>query len=125
MGIGREVFYDASQVATLPMGFCYPGTGKSGDLPPRPECADAWRESLLAQLGEVKLTLIIGQYASRWHLDLKQETLTTTVQNWRQHRPACLPLPHPSPRKQHLVEEEPLVCAGGLALISAGGCRAS
>ena len=98
MGVTRETFYDASRVAILPMGFCYPGTGKSGDLPPRPECAEAWRDAVLAQLEQVKLTLVIGQYAARWHLGIGKETLTSTVRNWKQHRPACIPLPHPSPR---------------------------
>jgi uracil-DNA glycosylase len=63
MGIGREQFYDAATVALVPMGFCYPGTGPSGDLPPRPECAELWHESLLGQLKGVRLTLLVGSYA--------------------------------------------------------------
>ena len=63
MGVTREVFYDAQLIAILPMGFCYPGTGKSGDLPPRPECAIAWREQLLGRLKNLQITLEIGQYA--------------------------------------------------------------
>ncbi len=68
LGLTRETFFDANCVAILPMGFCYPGTGKSGDLPPRPECAVAWREKILSELAAVKLTLVVGQYAMAWHL---------------------------------------------------------
>jgi uracil-DNA glycosylase len=100
MGIDRDFFYDAAQIALLPMGFCYPGTGKSGDLPPRPECAEAWREKLLAGLPNVQLTLVIGQYSHRYHLAGRQlKTLTETVKAWREFAPeGLLPLPHPSPR---------------------------
>ena len=107
MGVSREVFYDASKIAILPMGFCYPGTGRSGDLPPRPECAEAWRQALLEQLGGVKLTLVIGQYAARWHLGTGRESLTATVRNWKQYRPSCLPLPHPSPRNNIWLKKNP------------------
>jgi uracil-DNA glycosylase len=100
MGIDKAVFYDARQIALLPMGFCYPGTGKSGDLPPRPECAEAWREKLLAGLPKVQLTLVIGQYAHKYHLGERQsKTLTETVKAWREFTgEGLLPLPHPSPR---------------------------
>ncbi len=99
MGIDKTIFYDASKIAILPMGFCYPGTGKSGDLPPRPECAATWREKLLAQMPDIQLTLVIGQYAQAWHLkDAKQDSLTEIVRAWRDYWPAMLPLPHPSPR---------------------------
>ncbi len=99
MGIGKDVFYDASKIAIVPMGFCYPGTGKSGDLPPRPECADKWRKKLLVQLDSIKLTLIIGQYAIKWHLNSKaKRTLTETVEAWRDYWPENVVLPHPSPR---------------------------
>ena len=99
MGIDKAVFYDAACVAILPMGFCYPGTGNSGDLPPRPECAPAWRDKLLARMPGLELTLVIGQYAQVWHLkDARKATLTETVVAWRDHWPAVLPLPHPSPR---------------------------
>jgi uracil-DNA glycosylase len=99
MGIPREVFYDASKVAILPMGFCYPGTGRSGDLPPRPECAPTWRERLLARLPRVELTLVIGTWAQAYHLgDERGEDLTATVRAWRDYWPERLPLPHPSPR---------------------------
>ena len=98
MGIDRDTFYDSRRVAILPMGFCYPGAGSSGDLPPRPECAPAWRQPLLDALGELRLTLVIGQYAARWHLDVGKQSLTAVIQGWKQHRPKVLPLPHPSPR---------------------------
>ena len=100
MGIDKDIFYDAKQIALLPMGFCYPGTGKSGDLPPRPECAEAWREKLLAGLPKIQLTLVIGQYAHRYHLaENQKKTLTETVKAWREFTgEGVMPLPHPSPR---------------------------
>ncbi len=98
MGVTKETFYDANQVAILPMGFCYSGKGKSGDLPPRKECAPAWREVLLKQMGQVELILVIGQYAQAYHLPDNKRTLTETVKAWRDYWPAVLPLPHPSPR---------------------------
>jgi uracil-DNA glycosylase len=82
------------------MGFCYPGTGTSGDLPPRPECAEAWREQLLRLLPKIELTLVIGQYAHKYHLGKSQKkTLTETVKTWKDYwKNGLLPLPHPSPR---------------------------
>ncbi len=99
MGVSPEVFYDPSQVAIVPMGFCYPGKGKSGDLPPRSECASAWRERLLATLVNVELTLVIGQYARMWYLpQTKKQSLTEVVRDWQKYAPAIFPMPHPSPR---------------------------
>lgn len=98
MGIGREVFYDDRQLAIVPMGFCYPGRGKSGDLPPLPLCADTWRSALLDRLPNLKLTLAIGQYAQRWHVPQRGKTLTETVRNWEACGAEIMPLPHPSPR---------------------------
>jgi len=99
LGITSEQFYDASKVAILPMGFCYPGRGRSGDLPPRPECAERWRQPFLQALPNIQLTLVIGQYALAYHLpEAKGQTLTQTVKNWREFWPERLPLPHPSPR---------------------------
>ncbi len=106
-GLSDEAFYDARRVAILPMGFCYPGTGKSGDLPPRPECAAAWRERLLAGLKKIKLTLVIGAYAQAYHLPGAKGTLTEIVSAWRDHLPALLPLPHPSPRNQLWLRRNP------------------
>ena len=98
LGLSREVFYDARKVAILPMGFCFPGSGTSGDLPPRPECAPAWREALLARLTRLELTLVIGRYAQAWHLPNSQATLTQAVEDWRASWPHTVPMPHPSPR---------------------------
>lgn len=107
MGISREVFYNAAQVAILPMGLCYPGTGKSGDLPPRPECAPAWRARLLAQLKDLRLTLVIGQYAQAYHLPGAGQSVTALVQAWRHHGSAIIPLPHPSPRNNLWLRRNP------------------
>lgn len=107
LGISREVFYDAQQVAILPMGFCFPGTGKSGDLPPRPECAPAWRAQLLSQLPNIKLTLVIGRYALAYHLPNETGTLTETVQAWPKYWPNVVPLPHPSPRNNVWLKRNP------------------
>lgn len=99
MGIDRASFYDEQKIAMLPMGFCFPGTGKSGDLAPRPECANAWRAQCLAHLSNIQLTLVIGQYAHAWHLGARHlPTLTDNVKAWRKFWPQMLPLPHPSPR---------------------------
>lgn len=98
LAIDRKVFYDPQQVAILPMGFCYPGTGKSGDLPPRPECVIKWRARVLVALPKIELTIVIGQYAQDYHLPKKYKTLTETVKHWRDYQPKLLPIPHPSPR---------------------------
>jgi uracil-DNA glycosylase len=99
LGVDKETFYEVDKMALIPMGFCYPGKGMSGDLPPRPECAPLWHLRLLSQMKEVKLTLLIGNYAQRYYLgrDVKQ-TLTETVRNFKEYLPKYLPLPHPSPR---------------------------
>ena len=99
MEVSKDDFYDESKIALVPMGFCYPGTGKSGDLPPRPECAKLWHEPLLSHLDGVRLTLVIGRYAQKHRLGKAcKSSLTKTVQAWREFAPANLPLPHPSPR---------------------------
>jgi uracil-DNA glycosylase len=107
LGISREVFYDASVIAILPMGFCYPGTGPSGDLPPRPECAERWRETLLAHMKQIKLTLVLGQYAQRYHFDTKSSSLTELVRGWKDYWPDMIPLPHPSPRNNRWLKQNP------------------
>lgn len=108
MGIDRSVFYDAAKIAILPMGFCYPGTGKSGDLPPRRECTVHWRQPLLGFLPNIALTLAIGQYAHEWHLGKRQkESLTDTVKNWKEYWPDILALPHPSPRNNMWLRRNP------------------
>jgi uracil-DNA glycosylase len=107
LGIERERFYDPRTVALLPMGFCYPGTGKNGDLPPRPECAATWRQPLLDHLPRLELTLVLGQYAQAWHLDGRRESVTVRVRNWRRHWPSVVPLPHPSPRNNRWLAQNP------------------
>lgn len=107
LGVSREQFYDPRQVAILPMGFCFPGTGKSGDLPPRPECAPAWRQQLLQRLDELELTLVIGKYAQVYHLENPNSTVTELVESWRSHWPEVVPLPHPSPRNNLWLRRNP------------------
>ena len=108
LGVDRDTFYDASKIAILPMGFCYPGTGKNGDLPPRAECAPAWRESVLETLEGVELTLIIGRYAIDWHLpEYSDHTVTAAVQSWGDVWPKKLILPHPSPRNNRWLKSNP------------------
>ncbi|MBO1518348.1 uracil-DNA glycosylase family protein [Oceanisphaera pacifica] len=105
--LSREQFYDPELIAIMPMGFCYPGRGKSGDLPPRPECAPAWHKPLLEVLPNIELTLLIGQYAQRYYLGKKYKTLTETVRHWQVFAPTCLPLPHPSPRNRFWLTKNP------------------
>ena len=108
MGVDSDLFYDDSRIALVPMGFCYPGTGPNGDLPPRGECARAWRAPLLAHLSGIALTLAVGQYAMAWHLGpAMQKNLTETVRRWRSYGPALVPLPHPSPRNNLWLSRNP------------------
>lgn len=103
LGVNSGIFYDTRKIAFVPMGFCFPGLdAKGGDLPPRRECAPAWRTQLLEELPNIQLILTIGLYAQKWHLgDRRYKTLTETVKAWREFvgpgaRPKILPLPHPS-----------------------------
>lgn len=107
MGIDKNIFYDGSKIALVPMGFCYPGTGTSGDLPPRPECAEAWREQLLSNLPKIELTLLVGQYGQTYHLGTsRKENLTETVKSWKEYwKKGLLPLPHPSPRNNRWLRD--------------------
>ena len=107
MGIDKSIFYDGSKIALVPMGFCYPGTGKSGDLPPRPECAEAWREKLLSNLPKIELTLLVGQYGQKYHLGtLRKKNLTETVKSWKEYwEKGLLPLPHSSPRNNIWIKK--------------------
>jgi len=99
LDVDSDTFYDASKFGILPMGFCYPGTGKTGDLPPRPECAPQWHQPLLNMMPDLKLVLLIGMYAQKYYLKkTRKKTLTETVRNWEEYLPKYLPLPHPSPR---------------------------
>ncbi|WP_458736110.1 uracil-DNA glycosylase family protein [Zobellella taiwanensis] len=105
--VGREQFYDPELFAIMPMGFCYPGKGKSGDLPPRPECAPTWHQRILDALPHIELTLLIGQYAQRYYLGNRYPTLTETVRHWQEFAPTQLPLPHPSPRNRRWLTQNP------------------
>jgi len=106
LGMDKEHFY-SDQVAIMPMGFCYPGKGKSGDLPPRNECAPKWHSPLLAQLPNIQLTLLIGQYAQRYYLTEVGNNLAETVRNFREYLPDYMPLPHPSPRNNIWLRKNP------------------
>lgn len=101
MGIDKHAFYDESHVAIIPMGYCYPGRGSGGDLPPRRECAELWLDLLLAKLQRIELTLLIGWHAQRHFLGSRcKRTLAETVTAWREYAPRYFPMPHPSPRNQ-------------------------
>lgn len=107
-GVGNDSFYDASQVAIIPMGLCYPGRGQGGDLPPRRECADLWLDPLLARLPLIELTLLIGLHAQRHFLGRRRKaSLTETVKAWREFAPECFPLPHPSARNTPWFQRNP------------------
>jgi uracil-DNA glycosylase len=104
----KDQFYHNPKLAIIPMGFCYPGTGKSGDLPPRPECAKQWHQKLWDQMPNIKLTILIGSYAQKYYLGATMEkNLTETVANYKQYLPRFLPLPHPSPRNRFWFTKNP------------------
>ena len=105
--VEREQFYDDRRIAIIPMGFCYPGKGKSGDLPPRPECAPQWHDRLQEQLPELELRLLVGKYAQDYYLDSKRQSLTRTVQQHTDYLPDYFPLPHPSPRNIRWFRNNP------------------
>ena len=107
MQIDREQFYDESQIAIMPMGFCYPGKGKSGDLPPRPECAAHWHKQLLAEMPDIELTILIGKYAQNHYLHSQRQTLAETVSHWQDCPSGLFPLPHPSPRNLRWFRNHP------------------
>ncbi len=108
MQVSKEQFYSTKYFSIVPMGFCYPGKGKSGDLPPRPECAKTWMSPILDKLPKRQLTLLIGQYAQGWFLKLrKKATLTETVKNWQTYLPEYFVLPHPSPRNNIWLKKNP------------------
>jgi len=108
MGVDASMFYDASQSAIIPMGYCYPGRGKGGALPPRRECATLWLDHLLAKLPQVELTLLIGLYSQRHFLGTRRKlSLTSTVMAWREFAPDYLPLPHPSARNTPWFQRNP------------------
>lgn len=101
LGVTKEQFYNEEIFALMPMGFCYPGKGSSGDLPPRPECAPLWHEAVLSKMKNINLVILIGQYAQKYYLAEKgKPTLTETVRNYENYLPQYLPLVHPSPRNK-------------------------
>lgn len=108
LGVGKDQFYDAKVFGLVPMGFCYPGKGASGDLPPRPECAPRWHQPLLEKMKGIQLTLLIGMYSQKYYLgDSVSPTLTDTVRNFRDYLPKYLPLVHPSPRNKVWQKKNP------------------
>ncbi|MEC8102212.1 MAG: uracil-DNA glycosylase family protein [Pseudomonadota bacterium] len=107
LNISSDVFYDDTQLAIMPMGLCYPGKGKSGDLPPRKECAPQWHDQVLEHLPDVKLTLLIGQYAQKAYLKDGFKTLTERVMHASDAPPPFFPLPHPSPRNRIWLKKNP------------------
>ncbi len=99
LNIDKQTFYDEKVFALVPMGFCFPGTGKSGDLPPRPECASLWHQKTLSEMTDVRLVVLIGQFAQNYYLEnSRKQTLTETVRDYKEYLPKFFPLPHPSPR---------------------------
>ncbi|MBJ2173958.1 uracil-DNA glycosylase family protein [Aureibaculum sp. A20] len=108
LGITDETFYNEKEIAIVPMGFCYPGKGKSGDLPPRPECAPLWHQQLLDKMPNVELIILIGMYAQKYYLKKEaKKTLTETVKNYQDYLPSYFVLPHPSPRNRFWLTKNP------------------
>ena len=108
LNVDKDVFYDPEKIALIPMGFCYPGKGKSGDLPPRKECAPLWHVPLFEQMSELELIILIGTYSQAYYLkENPHKNLTETVRAWRQFQPRYLPLPHPSPRNRFWLSKNP------------------
>jgi uracil-DNA glycosylase len=108
LNVTDNTFYDATKFAIIPMGFCYPGKGKTGDLPPRPECAPQWHNLLFDELKQVELVILIGMYAQKYYLGKEtKKTLTETVRNYKAYLPKYLPLPHPSPRNRFWLAKNP------------------
>ncbi|WP_289037516.1 uracil-DNA glycosylase family protein [uncultured Zobellia sp.] len=108
LGVTDTEFYDETKFALIPMGFCYPGKGKSGDLPPRPECAPLWHQALFDQMPNLQLIIVIGIYAQGYYMkDEKKKNLTETVKAYHSYLPQYFPLPHPSPRNRFWLKKNP------------------
>ena len=109
LGVDRATFYDTSRLSIVPMAFCFPGYDARGsDLPPPKRCAETWRSDLLAAMGQVELTLLVGQYAQAWHMGrARKASLTETVRHWQEYGPKLLPLPHPSWRNTGWLKRNP------------------
>lgn len=129
LGLDRATFYDNPALSLVPMGFCYPGTGTSGDLPPRPECARAWRQTLLDRMPHLELVLVLGRYAIDWHFpEARRKTVTSLSRNWQHRWPDALILPHPSPRNNRWLKQNPWFEAQIVPMLRArlsGLCRPS
>lgn len=108
LDVTEDQFYNPENFAIVPIGFCYPGKAKTGDLPPRPECAPLWHDLLLAQMPNVKLTILIGAYAQKYYLKEKvKKTLTETVGEYQSYLPDYFPIPHPSPTNRFWIRKNP------------------
>jgi uracil-DNA glycosylase len=111
MGMSETEFYDRDRVAIVPMAFCFPGyDAKGSDLPPPPICAATWRAKVMAVLPQVRLTLLVGGAAQRWHR-AKAKAVSETVAAWRETAPAVFPLPHPSWRNTGWLKKNPWFAA--------------
>ncbi|KZN45492.1 uracil-DNA glycosylase family protein [Pseudoalteromonas luteoviolacea] len=106
LGVNEAQFYDPSLFAIVPMAFCYPGKGKSGDNPPPKICAQTWREKVLREFIDVEFTILIGQYAQSYHLD-DFNNVTKSTQQWSRYLPSKIAIPHPSPRNFHWLKSNP------------------
>lgn len=107
LAVDREAFYDTGRFGILPTGLCYPGRGRSGDLPPQPACAPRWHPPLRAALPEVRLTLLVGAHAQAYYLGRDGRSLSDRVAAWHEYAPELLPLPHPSPRNRLWIRRRP------------------
>ena len=107
LNISEEEFYDETKYAIVPMGFCYPGKGASGDLPPRKECAKEWHFRLFSEMPNIELNILLSNYAISYYLPKRKKTLTDTVRNWKAYWPQYMPLPHPSPRNNIWLKKNP------------------
>lgn len=107
LGIGEDEFYDLERVAVVPMAFCFPGYDRrKADLPPPPVCAKTWHKKVMHHLPNVQLTVLVGAYAQRWHMEARGP-VTRVVENWRDHAPRLFPLPHPSWRNTGWLKKNP------------------
>lgn len=120
LAVDEATFYNPAIFGIVPMGFCFPGTGKSGDLPPRKECAPLWHKPMLELMPELELILLIGQYAQKYYLGKnRKKNLTETVKHHAEYLPRFLPLPHPSPRNQLWLKKNPWFEAEVVAFLQA------
>ncbi|MHA7056742.1 uracil-DNA glycosylase family protein [Aquimarina sp. M1] len=108
LGVSDQEFYNKDNFAIIPMGFCYPGRGVTGDLPPRPECAPLWHNSIFNQMNNLQLTILIGQYAQKYYLKNNfNRNLAETVKLYQEYLPRFFPIPHPSPRNRFWCSKNP------------------